>query len=68
MPNSVLVTGAAGGQQGATGRLITKLLLKKRYRFEHSSVRPTLGSMNFAKKVPKSSLEISSIRARSRRP
>lgn len=29
MSNPVLVTGAAGGQQGATGRLITTLLLKQ---------------------------------------
>jgi uncharacterized protein YbjT (DUF2867 family) len=29
MSNSVLVTGAAGGQQGATGRRITTLLLKQ---------------------------------------
>ena len=29
MPAPVLVTGAAGGQQGATGRLITTLLLKQ---------------------------------------
>jgi uncharacterized protein YbjT (DUF2867 family) len=29
MPHPVLVTGAAGGQQGATGRLITTLLLQQ---------------------------------------
>jgi uncharacterized protein YbjT (DUF2867 family) len=29
MSNSVLVTGAAGGQQGATGRRITTHLLKQ---------------------------------------
>jgi uncharacterized protein YbjT (DUF2867 family) len=29
MPHPILVTGAAGGQQGSTGRLVTSLLLKQ---------------------------------------
>jgi nucleoside-diphosphate-sugar epimerase len=29
MPHPILITGAAGGTQGATGRVITKLLLEQ---------------------------------------
>jgi hypothetical protein len=45
MSQPILVTGAAGGAQGSTGRRIAALLLDKVFRFVPSSIRWMQGLM-----------------------
>lgn len=67
MSQPILITGAAGGPQGSTGRLIAELLLKQAFPFALSSINSTHGPINSANKVRKSWKAISSIRPQSRR-
>ena len=69
MFNPILITGAAGGQQGSTGRVIATLLLDQQGVAvrAHSSTSSMRGQTNFAKKAQRSSRATSSIPPRSRR-
>jgi hypothetical protein len=51
MSEPLLVTGAAGGAQGSTGRRITALLLEKGIRFVPSSISWMQGPMLSANSV-----------------
>jgi hypothetical protein len=53
MPEPILVTGAAGGAQGSTGRRITALLLEKSIPFVPSSISWMQGPMRSRNSVRK---------------
>jgi hypothetical protein len=52
MPHPILITGAAGGQQGSTGRVITSLLLEQSRSAPWfiSSIRGPMRSVNRVRK------------------